>query len=140
MRDQTNCSSFYSYIYPASANQLFLVTSAFLPMSRLALPEPSLSLPFQSNYLFFSPLFFFHPLSYFLLSAHLFSASFTDHFFSSPWPSYCPSLRLLSFTCCLSSPACASVAASKAIKQWEFSTQQMRRMDGRMNGKMSGTG
>lgn len=35
-----------------------------------------------------------------------------------------PSL-LISFPCCLSSLACTAVAASQAIKQWEFSTPQM---------------
>lgn len=58
-------------------------------------------------------------------------------------PSPCPSFffliysQLLFYSCCLSSPACTTVAASKAIKQWEFSTQQMRWMDGR---RMSGRG
>lgn len=66
----------------------------------------------------------------FLLPCHRFT--FTLILFLSI-PS--PTSLLLSFPCCLSSPACTTVAASKAIKQWEFSTQQMRWMDGRMSGR-----
>lgn len=46
----------------------------------------------------------------------------------------------ISWLCSLSSPACAAVAASKAIKQWEFSTQQMCWMEGWRDGWEDGGG
>lgn len=84
----------------------------------------------QSSHLFISP-----------IAVDLFQSLRFPVFFSSlpaplslipslqfPCPSHSfvsfPSL-LISFPCCLSSLACTAVAASQAIKQWEFSTQQM---------------
>lgn len=88
------------------------------------------SLPLPSSHLFISP-----------IAIDLFQSTRFPIFFSSlpaplslipslqfPCPSHSfvsfPSL-LISFPCCLSSLACTAVAASQAIKQWEFSTPQM---------------
>lgn len=80
-------------------------------------PSHFLPLPLCSS----SPRFFSLSLSLFYIYGH--------PFLSFPSPSSLP----LSFPCCLSSLACTTVSASKAIKQWEFSTQQMCWMDGRMS-------
>lgn len=82
-----------------------------------------------------SPFHFYHPPFSSPLSSHPCAPT---PFFSIPLSLFFLIYsQLLLFSCCLSSPACTTVAASKAIKQWEFSTQQMRWMDGR---RMSGRG
>lgn len=112
-------STYLFFLLPSYPSFAFLqLGPLFTYFCTLPFPFSILSLYFL---LFTSFPLFLVPLSLWLLNI------------SSLCPSP-PSLPL-PFPRCLSSLACTTVAASKAIKQWEFSTQQMCRMDGRMSGR-----